>query len=102
MESSEKNVEPQQSAFHRRLVLDTANRVALDILASRTGKEALTHIAEAARVLAGARYAALGVARPDEQGLSEFLTVGLTPGQEAQIGHRLRGEGVLCISQSRM
>ena len=44
----------------RAVILEIANRVALDILASRTGEEALLRIAEAARVLADARYAALG------------------------------------------
>ncbi len=79
----------------RGLVLDTANRVALDILASRTGVEALHHIAEAARILAGAQYAALGVARADGPGLLEFVTVGLTTEQERAIGPRPKGEGVL-------
>src|SRR5437868_14620448 len=48
----------------RALMLATANRVAMDILAGSTGVEALRHIAEAARTLSGARYAALGVGRP--------------------------------------
>ncbi len=85
----------------RRLVLDTANRVALDILASRTGAEALRHIVEAARILSGARYAALGVARADGKGLSDFLTVGLTPEQEAKIGSLPRGAGVLGLLLER-
>ncbi len=85
----------------RALVLATANQVALDILAQRTGVEALRHIADAARALAGARYAALGVARQDGQGLREFVTVGLTPAQEAQIGTRPRGAGVLGLLLSR-
>lgn len=80
---------------NRRVVLDTANRVALDILSSRTGVEALRHIADAARTLSGAQYAALGVARPDGKGLQEFVTVGLTPQAEAAIGPRPRGVGVL-------
>jgi signal transduction histidine kinase len=87
----------QETAQHRSLVMETANRVALDILASRTGVEALRHIADAARVLAGARYAALGVARPtdDGQALAEFVTVGLTPEDEEVIGSRPQGIGVL-------
>jgi signal transduction histidine kinase len=87
----------QETAQHRSLVMETANRVALDILASRTGVEALRHIADAARVLAGARYAALGVARPTEDGqaLAEFVTVGLTPEDEKIIGSRPQGIGVL-------
>lgn len=79
----------------RALVLETANRVALDILSNRQGVEALRHIADAARILAGARYAALGVANVDGDGLREFITVGLTPEQEAKIGTLPSGKGVL-------
>ncbi len=83
------------------IVLETANRVALNILASRTGVEALRHIAEAARTLANARYAALGVARIDGQGLSEFITVGLTPETEAAIGSLPAGNGILGLLLAR-
>ena len=79
----------------RALVMETANRIALNILAHRTGVEALRHIADAARTLAGARYAALGVARPGGAGLVEFITVGLSEAEEAKIGSRPKGEGIL-------
>jgi len=82
-------------AQERSLVLDTASRVALNILASRAGVEALVHIADAARLLAKAQYAALGVARQDGQGLLEFVTVGLSPEQEHAIGSRPMGAGIL-------
>ncbi len=91
----------QGAAENRSLVMETANRVALDILASRTGVEALRHIAEAARTLAHARYAALGVARPNGQGLLEFITTGLTPAEEAAIGPRPQGEGILGLLLKR-
>ena len=87
---------------NRALVLETANRVALDILASRTGVEALRHIAEAARTLSHARYAALGVARPNGQGLIEFVTTGLTPAEEAVIGPRPIGAGLLGLLLKRI
>src|ERR1041385_3868619 len=76
-------------------VLEVARKVALDILSSQTGVEALRHIAEAARDLAGAQYAALGVARLDGRGLAEFVTVGLTTPEESAIGPRPTGMGVL-------
>ena len=91
----------QAATEDRTLVLDTANRVALDILASRTGVEALRHIAEAARTLSHARYAALGVARPNGQGLMEFITTGLTPAEEAVIGSRPTGGGILGLLLKR-
>src|SRR5689334_17832537 len=99
MQTDEKTIhgtdDNSPDAENRALVLETAGRVALDILASETGVEALRHIAEAARTLAGAQYAALGVARPDGNGLLEFVTVGLTLEQEVAIGPRPTGKGVL-------
>jgi signal transduction histidine kinase len=50
---------------------------------------------DTARLLTGARYAALGVARPNGQGLREFITVGLDSASEAAIGARPRGVGIL-------
>jgi signal transduction histidine kinase len=91
----------QATEENRSLVLETARRVALDILVSRTGVEALHHIAEAARDLAQARYAAVGVAHPDGHGLMEFVTVGLTPEEEARVGPRPKGAGVLGLLLKR-
>jgi signal transduction histidine kinase len=93
--------EREVSEATRALILEAAGRVATDILASQTGVAALQRIAEAARTLAGARYAALGVARPDGQGLQEFITAGLTPEAEAIIGPRPRGVGVLGLLLTR-
>lgn len=93
--------EMEVSVHQRAVVMETATHVALDILSSRTGVEALRHIADAARVLAGARYAALGVARPDTLTLMEFITVGLTPREEAAIGPRPKGAGVLGVLLTR-
>jgi signal transduction histidine kinase len=93
------------------LILETANRVALDILSNRTGEEALRHIAEAARVLARARYAALGVARSTTaqsldgngalQELEAFIVVGVTPAQVEALGALPRGHGVLGLLLTR-
>jgi signal transduction histidine kinase len=91
----------RETEERRALVLEAARRVALDILASRTGVEALRHIAEAARTIARARYVALGVARLDGQGLMEFVTAGLTREQEAAIERRPRGLGVLGLLLTR-
>ena len=48
--------------------------------------EVLRHVVEEARSMTGARYGALGVLDEDKQSLSEFITVGLTEEEEAQIG----------------
>jgi len=55
----------------------------------------LRHLVEEARTLVGARYAALGVLNPARTGLEQFLTVGLSQEEEAQIGERPTGRGVL-------
>ena len=85
----------------RAIVSEAVNRVALDILSSQSGEEALRHIAEAARVLAHARYAALGVGNQHGGGLSHFIAVGLSPAEEAQIGTLPRGAGVLGLLLER-
>ena len=55
----------------------------------------LRHIVEEARSMTNARFAALGVLSGDGTGLSEFITVGLTPEEEELIGPRPTGKGVL-------
>ena len=57
----------------------------------------LRHLVEEARTLVGARYAALGVLNPARTGLEQFLTVGLSQDEEAQIGNRPTGRGVLGV-----
>jgi signal transduction histidine kinase len=55
----------------------------------------LRHLVEEARSLVGARYAALGVLNENRTGLEQFITVGLSDADEAQIGNRPAGRGVL-------
>jgi signal transduction histidine kinase len=55
----------------------------------------LRHVVEEARSMTGARYGALGVLNDDGTALIEFITVGLEPEQEEQIGARPTGQGVL-------
>jgi signal transduction histidine kinase len=54
----------------------------------------LRRIAEAARELVGARYAALGVIAPDGH-LAEFVHVGMAPDAVQEIGHLPQGKGLL-------
>lgn len=54
----------------------------------------LRRIAEAARELVGARYAALGVIAPDGH-LAEFVHVGMAPDAVREIGHLPQGKGLL-------
>jgi signal transduction histidine kinase len=55
----------------------------------------LRHVTEEARAMTGARYAALGVLDESRTHLAEFITVGLDPDQEGEIGARPTGRGVL-------
>ncbi|MFE1799695.1 GAF domain-containing protein [Streptomyces sp. NPDC059517] len=47
----------------------------------------LQRIVENAAALTGARYAALGVLAPGDNGLAEFCTTGLPEAEQARIGH---------------
>jgi signal transduction histidine kinase len=55
----------------------------------------LQRIVEAARDLAHARYAALGVIAPDGDGLERFIHVGVDEQTVASIGHLPEGKGLL-------
>ncbi|MEU1891229.1 GAF domain-containing protein [Streptomyces pristinaespiralis] len=57
--------------------------------------QVLRRIVEAAALLVDAQYAALGVIGPDGRTLSQFLTVGLTEEEIAEIGHLPAGHGIL-------
>lgn len=57
--------------------------------------QALHRIVEAAADLVDARYAALGVIGPDGHSLSQFLTVGLSEEEIAEIGPPPSGRGIL-------
>jgi GAF domain-containing protein len=66
------------------------------LAAERSLQRVLQRIADLAREVVGARYAALGVA--DEAGrIVEFITSGLTPQERAAIGPLPRGHGLLGV-----
>jgi GAF domain-containing protein len=68
-------------------VLMIESKVELPILLSR--------LVEEARSLVHATYGALGVLNKARTGLEQFLTVGLSQAEEAEIGLRPNGSGVL-------
>ena len=55
----------------------------------------LERVAHLAAELIGARYAAVGMLAPDRQSLESFTVAGLTEAEQANIGDRPRGRGVL-------
>jgi len=57
--------------------------------------EVLRHVVEEACSMTGARYGALGVLDEEKQALAQFITVGLSAEDEARIGPRPTGRGVL-------
>lgn len=74
--------------------LQALSKAAVAITSQLSLSKALQEIVDAARVLAGARYAALGV--PDAEGnLVEFVTSGMRPDVEMSIPHRPQGLGLL-------
>jgi len=67
----------------------------LQIEADLSLPKLLRHVTEEAVSMTGARYGALGVLDREHRALAEFITVGLTSDQEAEIGSRPTGKGVL-------
>jgi signal transduction histidine kinase len=57
----------------------------------------LERIVEAAARVTGARYAALGVIDPTGSGLERFVTYGMTPEIQTQIGDPPQGRGILGV-----
>jgi signal transduction histidine kinase len=57
----------------------------------------LERIVEAAARVTGARYAALGVIDPTGSGLERFVTYGITPDVQKQIGDPPHGRGILGV-----
>ncbi|MBI4509001.1 MAG: GAF domain-containing protein [Deltaproteobacteria bacterium] len=73
----------------------TLRRLAATVTSELSLEAALRGLVAAARELVDARYAALGVARPDRRGLDRFLFVGMTDEDAKRIGHLPRGLGLL-------
>ncbi len=67
----------------------------LRIYEERSLAGVLQRIADAAREVVGARYAALGVLNESGSGLSDFITSGLSGPQVHQIGAPPKGHGLL-------
>ncbi|MCD9625380.1 GAF domain-containing sensor histidine kinase [Rhabdothermincola salaria] len=84
---------PTPSVDHKELqhLLDAINSVGSEL----SLPVVLRRIVDAATVLVGARYGALGVLDETGTGLSEFLTTGLDEEAEAAIGPLPQGHGIL-------
>jgi PAS domain S-box-containing protein len=72
-------------AEERASILKTAQQVARDILLSRSGAEVMRHIAETARELAGAEYAAIVIDEAHEIDLPKIIAAGVIIDQDGEI-----------------
>ncbi len=75
--------------------LERLVRAGIRINAERELDRVLQEVADSAREVTGAQYAALGVLNPEGTGLSNFVTSGLTPEEHARIGEPPHGKGIL-------
>lgn len=75
--------------------LERLVRAGVRITAERTLERVLQEVADSARDVIGARYAALGVLNADRTGLARFVTSGVTAEQHARIGKLPAGKGIL-------
>lgn len=92
----------QQRILDQNRALQALNAAGMSLSSDLTLETVLQRVAEEARTLTGARYAALGVV--DENGeLAHFVTSGMTPEEEARIAHLPRRHGLLgvLIEESR-
>lgn len=83
----------QEAALRRQL--DALNSASLAFAAELSLPTLLQRIADTARELTGARYAALGVASETGDGLVDFITSGITEDQRRRMGELPRGHGLL-------
>lgn len=72
-------------------------RAAIRITAEHDLDAVLQQIADSAREVVGARYAALGVLNDRRDALDQFAVSGVTPEQFAAIGELPKGKGILGI-----
>ena len=75
--------------------LERLIQAGIRINAERELQPVLQGVADAAREVIGARYAALGILNPEGTGLATFVASGLSPEEHARIGPLPQGKGVL-------
>jgi signal transduction histidine kinase len=90
MEGSEQSAHQVDEERFRRLI-----EVSSNLLSELDLEAVLKSVAEAARELTGARYAALGVLDRERRELERFINVGIDEETRRDIGNLPRGRGVL-------
>lgn len=89
MEGSRQSTQVDEERFRRLLDVGSTLLSELDL------EVVLKSVAEAARELTGARYAALGVLDRERRELERFINVGIDEEARREIGNLPRGRGVL-------
>ncbi len=80
---------------HLQQRLERLIQAGIRINSEREIQPVLQGVADSAREVIGARYAALGILNQEGTGLSTFVASGLTPEEHARIGPFPQGKGVL-------
>ena len=83
----------QESPSRERL--ERLVRATVSVHTEHTLEGVLQQVADVSREVIGARYAALGVLDSTGEGLSQFVTSGMSPEQHERIGSLPNGRGVL-------
>lgn len=87
--------QPRSRPEHLQQRLERLIQAGIRINAERELQPVLQGVADAARDVIGARYAALGILNQEGTGLATFVASGLTPEEHARIGPHPQGKGVL-------
>lgn len=97
-EQNRKQAELATALDRRGVQLQALNQAGLTLAAELESASVLQKIADLARDVAGARYAALGIFNENGE-VVQFLTSGITGEQRARIGPLPRGRGLIGILQ---
>jgi signal transduction histidine kinase len=84
----------------QRALLRTISDAVLAVTADPRVERSLRHLVEAARTLAGARYAAIGIPDEESDGFAEFIYTGMTDELVERIGPLPRRHGLLAAMLS--
>jgi signal transduction histidine kinase len=87
---------PSAAAGGQDEIFEHVSQVVLAVASQLSVRDVLQKIVRSARLLAGARYAALGVPGDDDT-FAEFLVDGLTAREQAAIGPLPRQHGILAV-----
>lgn len=95
---------PQPSAATLQTRLEHLLAISVQLAEEHSLDNVLQLVADSARTVIGARYAALGVLAADGRSLERFVVSGISPEETARLGALPRGHGILglVIRESRV